>query len=239
MSKPKPRGDIATRFQPQPDSLAAKPISVYLSKPDDAVVRSLPNRSDWLRTVIHNALVAEGKLPPEHPNSHPKRAIIHFAGGIRANPGLGAGAAIIHIGDESPIPVTQIVYSATNNEAEYTGCIIALEKAVELGCQDIVVYGNNKLVMRHLNAQASFEDMSFYMNQVRALLNKIQCTKFQWISKEQNYEAKQLVQQTIAQELGLKTIELMDVTTKIGRLVSLGDRAQFKEIKEIKSRRDK
>ena len=62
MSKPKPRGDIATRFQPQPDSLAAKPISVYLSKPDDAVVRSLPNRSDWLRTVIHNALVAEGLI---------------------------------------------------------------------------------------------------------------------------------------------------------------------------------
>ena len=58
----KPRGDIATRFKPKPDSLAAKPISVYLEKADDEVVRSLPNRSEWLRNVIHNALVAEGLI---------------------------------------------------------------------------------------------------------------------------------------------------------------------------------
>ncbi|MDX2244551.1 MAG: hypothetical protein NW224_28075 [Leptolyngbyaceae cyanobacterium bins.302] len=56
------RGDIATRFKPKSDSLAAKPISVYLSKVDDEVVRSLPNRSDWLRTVVHNALTAEGLI---------------------------------------------------------------------------------------------------------------------------------------------------------------------------------
>jgi hypothetical protein len=58
----KPRGDIATRFQPKPDSLATKPISVYLEKADDEAVRSLPHRSEWLRKVIHNALIAEGLI---------------------------------------------------------------------------------------------------------------------------------------------------------------------------------
>ena len=54
------RGDIATRFQPKPDSLAEKPVSVYLEKADDQAVRSLPNRSEWLRRVIHAALIVEG-----------------------------------------------------------------------------------------------------------------------------------------------------------------------------------
>ena len=58
----KKRGGKATQFKPKPDSLAEKPISVYLEKIDDEAVRSLPNRSEWLRTVIHTALIAEGLI---------------------------------------------------------------------------------------------------------------------------------------------------------------------------------
>ena len=58
----KKRGGKATQFKPKPDSLAEKPISVYLEKRDDEAVRSLPNRSEWLRTVIHAALIAEGLI---------------------------------------------------------------------------------------------------------------------------------------------------------------------------------
>ena len=56
----KKRGGKATQFKPKPDSLAEKPISVYLEKSDDEAVRSLPNRSEWLRKVVHAALMADG-----------------------------------------------------------------------------------------------------------------------------------------------------------------------------------
>lgn len=48
-----PRGDDTS------DSLADNPIQVRLSKSVDAAVRSLPNRSEWLRRVITEAAKKE------------------------------------------------------------------------------------------------------------------------------------------------------------------------------------
>lgn len=55
------RRDIATRFKPQPDSFARTAIAVKLDKRIDAIVRGIPNRSEWLRRVITEA--AERELP--------------------------------------------------------------------------------------------------------------------------------------------------------------------------------
>ncbi len=40
---------------------------------------------------------------------------------------------------------------ATNNEAEYTGLIIGLEKAIEQGIQELEVYGDSNLVVNQVN----------------------------------------------------------------------------------------
>jgi hypothetical protein len=53
------RGDIETRFKPQPDSLARQMLGARVSKDIDAVVRALPNRSEWLRRVITEAAKRE------------------------------------------------------------------------------------------------------------------------------------------------------------------------------------
>ena len=49
----------ATQFKPKPDSLARTPVSVTLDKSVDALVRSLPSRSAWLRRVITEAAQRE------------------------------------------------------------------------------------------------------------------------------------------------------------------------------------
>lgn len=48
----------ATQFKPQPNSLAPMQ-AIRLTKPIDAVVRTLPNRSEWLRRVITEAAQRE------------------------------------------------------------------------------------------------------------------------------------------------------------------------------------
>jgi hypothetical protein len=53
------RRDIETRFKPQPNSLAAVALSAKVPKDVDAVVRALPNRSEWLRRVIIEAAQRE------------------------------------------------------------------------------------------------------------------------------------------------------------------------------------
>ncbi len=48
----------ATQFKPQPNSLAPMQ-AIRLTKPIDTVVRSLSNRSEWLRRVITEAAQRE------------------------------------------------------------------------------------------------------------------------------------------------------------------------------------
>jgi hypothetical protein len=49
----------ATQFKPQPNSLAEIALSARVEKPIDALVRALPNRSEWLRRVITEAAQRE------------------------------------------------------------------------------------------------------------------------------------------------------------------------------------
>lgn len=60
------RADYLTRFKPKANSLAAKPISVYLPKDIDAIMRQkISNRSQWMREAVIEKLRREGLLPKE------------------------------------------------------------------------------------------------------------------------------------------------------------------------------
>jgi hypothetical protein len=73
---PKVRTDYPTRFKPELNALASQPVSVFLPKDLDAIVRSLPNRSHWLRRIISEAVYQE-LLPLQPPES--KEQQLHTA----------------------------------------------------------------------------------------------------------------------------------------------------------------
>ncbi len=54
-----------TQFKPQPDSWSRQTVATRLDKQTDKIVRSLPNRSEWLRRVITEAAKRElmGETP--------------------------------------------------------------------------------------------------------------------------------------------------------------------------------
>jgi hypothetical protein len=58
MPRKKPvRPDFLTRFQQQGDvPMAKQPITVRLPEDIDVIVRSLPNRTEWLREAIMEKL---------------------------------------------------------------------------------------------------------------------------------------------------------------------------------------
>jgi hypothetical protein len=68
MLRKKPvRPDILTRFQQQGDvPMAKQPITVRLPEDIDAIVRVLPNRTEWLRSAILQKLAREDLLPDEY-----------------------------------------------------------------------------------------------------------------------------------------------------------------------------
>jgi hypothetical protein len=68
MPRKKPiRPDFLTRFQQQGDvAMAKQPITVRLPEDIDAIVRSLPNRTEWLREAILDRLEQEDLLPDRY-----------------------------------------------------------------------------------------------------------------------------------------------------------------------------
>jgi hypothetical protein len=68
MPRKKPiRPDFLTRFQQQGDvPMAKQPITVRLPEDIDVIVRSLPNRTEWLREVILDRLEQEDLLPDRY-----------------------------------------------------------------------------------------------------------------------------------------------------------------------------
>jgi hypothetical protein len=68
MPRKKPiRPDFLTRFQQQGDvPMAKQPITVRLPEDIDAIVRALPNRTEWLREAILDRLEQEDLLPDRY-----------------------------------------------------------------------------------------------------------------------------------------------------------------------------
>ncbi len=78
---------------------------------------------------------------------------IYTDGASRNNPGPAACAFIfLKNGDEPPIKeYVEYLGDTTNNVAEYTAIIRALESATEYTRWTVVVYSDSKLVISHIN----------------------------------------------------------------------------------------
>jgi ribonuclease HI len=83
----------------------------------------------------------------------PNSATIYADGGSRGNPGPAAAGAVISSGAEEICTISQFLGIATNNVAEYTGLVLALEKALELGITHVQVYMDSELIVRQMNGQ--------------------------------------------------------------------------------------
>ena len=79
---------------------------------------------------------------------------VYFDGGTYiSNPEAAAGGAVLYLPAPSGGTVTtsKFLPNATNNEAEYTGLIAGLQKALELEYQNVAVFGDSELVVKQLN----------------------------------------------------------------------------------------
>ena len=78
---------------------------------------------------------------------------IYTDGASRNNPGeAGAGAVIKQNGGEIAA-LARYLGTTTNNVAEYTAAIMALEHALHLGASRVKLFADSELLVRQLNGQ--------------------------------------------------------------------------------------
>jgi ribonuclease HI len=134
-----------------------------------------------------------------------KRVRMYADGGSRGNPGPSAGAAVlfeIKDNDDTGDRVGEAAIflgTATNNQAEYTGIIAGLQKAYELGYNEVEARLDSELAVRQLNGQYKVKnpELAKLFLQIYNLKQHFRKVTFTHVRREYNVAADALVNQTL------------------------------------------
>ncbi|MBU0670970.1 MAG: ribonuclease HI family protein [Patescibacteria group bacterium] len=120
------------------------------------------------------------------------KAIIFTDGGARGNPGpAGIGVVIKDKGGKIIGEYNEYIGETTNNQAEYKAVLLALDKAEEMGFEDLEFYLDSKLVVEQLNQNYKVKEPELAKLFVK-IWNKLQNFKkysFAHVRREKNIEA--------------------------------------------------
>lgn len=125
---------------------------------------------------------------------------IYTDGGSRGNPGPAAGAFIIS--DQAGKQIcahAKFLPDATNNIAEYTALVIALQKAVSLGAKKIKIFSDSELMVKQINGdyKVKNENLRELFGQCLDLLAGVPDWQIKHIRREKNKLADKLVNRAI------------------------------------------
>jgi ribonuclease HI len=126
---------------------------------------------------------------------------LFFDGGADPNPGLaGAGALLVAGGKTAWEGSVFVGERATNNEAEYRGLILGLERAVAEGLQSLTVKGDSELVIKQMlgTYRCKAPNLQPLHQRARALALSIPSCRFEHIRRELNAKADALATAGIA-----------------------------------------
>ncbi len=129
-----------------------------------------------------------------------KELIIYTDGAVRGNPGK-AGVGVI-IKDKNGRVVKRLrkfIGNTTNNVAEYTGLILALNEAKELKAESITIYSDSELMVNQIKGIYRIKDkkLSILKKKVDKLLNVFKIEGINFIPREENKEADKLANSAI------------------------------------------
>lgn len=132
--------------------------------------------------------------------------IIEADGGSRGNPGPAAYGCLIRNFETREIIFQEgkFIGTQTNNFAEYSGLIRALEKCFELDSDaEIQVFMDSKLVVEQMsgNWKIKHENMKALVNKAKSAFPQNNVT-YNWIPREENLIADSLLNEALDQALG-------------------------------------
>lgn len=79
---------------------------------------------------------------------------IYTDGASRGNPGAAAFAYVISREGQPPIEEAECLGDATNNQAEYTALVRALERALQLGPHHrLLIHSDSELMVKQMNGE--------------------------------------------------------------------------------------
>lgn len=120
-------------------------------------------------------------------------------GGARGNPGPAASGAVLYEGGKVLARIGKYLGVNTNNQAEYTAIVIGLEKALELGIEDLNCFLDSELAVKQLRLEYKVKNKGLapLFLKVWNLSKKFKHISFQHVPREKNKEADKVVNEVL------------------------------------------
>jgi ribonuclease HI len=128
---------------------------------------------------------------------------IFIDGASKGNPGHSGIGVVINSGQETIKNLSVYIGQATNNVAEYTALIYALEEALLLRAESIRINSDSQLLCRQLNKEykVKHENIAPLYNRAVHLLGGFKHVLINNIPREENKGADKLANQAVKEAL--------------------------------------
>ncbi len=134
-------------------------------------------------------------------------------GGSRGNPGHAASGAVLYAEDGSPLGEVGVYLGiATNNVAEWRALVAGLEKARELGVEEIAVRMDSELVVRQVTGvyKVKHADLIPLCTKARSLLRDFKSVDVQHVRRKDNAAADAVVNAVLDDEARKRSERAVD-----------------------------
>jgi ribonuclease HI len=139
------------------------------------------------------------------PEAQPARAaegaiVAHVDGGARGNPGpAGYGVHIRDAKGETIAELSVYLGHRTNNFAEYSGLLAALEYAVAHGYPRLKVVSDSELIVKQIRGEYKVKspELKELYDRARALIRKLEHFEIRHVLRAQNKDADRLANEAM------------------------------------------
>ena len=120
-------------------------------------------------------------------------------GGCSGNPGPAAIGVVIRQGAKTIKTLSRAIGQGTNNIAEYTALIVALQEALILKADEVSVKTDSELMCKQVSGAyaVKHENIKPLFDQVKHLVTGFKSFQIAHVPREQNSEADALVRQVL------------------------------------------
>lgn len=127
------------------------------------------------------------------------KATIFSDGGSRGNPGEAAIGYVIKLGEATVFESGQLIGIATNNVAEYTAIIRGLQKAKQLGFDDVEVFVDSQLVEKQLKGEYKVKspELKLLYDELKSEIRSLKSFTVSHVRREFNKQADKLVNEAL------------------------------------------
>jgi ribonuclease HI len=128
------------------------------------------------------------------------KLVVNVDGGARGNPGPAAVGVVVREADGGVLEQhAELIGEATNNVAEYRALMLGIERAIELGADEVELIGDSELVVKQVLGEYKVKNAGIkpFHRAVTEALAELPSWSIRHVRREQNSQADELVNRAL------------------------------------------